>query len=193
MRQVPARDPQAFAGKAHSAIMNKEICLRRLTEEDIPGMLEWMHDPEINRWFQFDPDSINEESARRFIENSFTETQRHYAVSDESGIYYGTASLHEIDLKNGHGTYSAGLRSCAVGSGAGTAALRIILRVAFEELGLKRVISNVLSDNLRSQKMLEKCGMRYEGCFRSHVKKDGVWRDLYWFAILREEYEAGKQ
>ena len=174
-----------------AAAMNDNIRLRRLTEEDIPGMLEWMHDPEINRWFQFDPEKITEESARRFIENSFTETQRHYAVTDETGVYYGTVSLQDIDLKNGHGTYSAGLRSCAVGHGAGTAALRIILRVAFEELGLKRVCSNVLSDNTRSQKMLEKCGMRYEGCFRSHVKIRGEWRDLYWYAILRDEYDAG--
>lgn len=175
------------------AMIHKNFSLRRLTEDDIPGMLEWMHDPEINRWFQFDPEKITEESARRFIENSFTETQRHYAVTDESGVYYGTASLQEIDLKNSHAVYSAGLRSCAVGSGAGSSALRIILRIAFEELGLKRVCSNVLSDNTRSQKMLERCGMRYEGCFRSYLKLQSEWRDLYWYSILREEYDAGNQ
>lgn len=171
--------------------MIRNFRLRRLTEEDIPGMLEWMHDPEINRWFRFDPGKINEESARRFIENSFTETARHYAVTDETGEYLGTASLQEIDLENSHATYSAGLRSCAIGSGAGSAALRIILRIAFEELGLKRVCSNVLAENTRSQRMLERCGMSYEGCFRSYVKINGEWRDLCWYAILREDYDGG--
>ena len=27
--------------------------LRKLEEKDIPGMLEWMHDPEISRWLMF--------------------------------------------------------------------------------------------------------------------------------------------
>ena len=50
--------------------MSRMIRLRRLEEKDIPGMLEWMHDPEVNRWFRFDAASMTQERAERFIADS---------------------------------------------------------------------------------------------------------------------------
>lgn len=168
--------------------MNTNICLRKLEEKDIPGMLEWMHDPEINRWFRFDAANMTEEKARDFIQKSFTESSRHYAISDETGEYFGTASIEEIDHENGHALFAITLRSRAIGTGAGSAATQMILQIAFGELGLQRVYSNILADNIRSRKLVERNGFRYEGCFRSHLKLRGEWRDLVWYSILRDEY-----
>ena len=73
--------------------MKKSIRLRRLEEKDIPGMLEWIHDPEINRWFRFDADAMTEERVKRFIDESFSEKSRHYAITNENDEYLGTISL----------------------------------------------------------------------------------------------------
>ena len=91
------------------------IRLRRLEEKDIPGMLEWMHDPEINRWFRFDAASMTEEQARKFIAGSFSEANRHYAISDEADQYPGTISLENIDRENAHALYAVCLRADARG------------------------------------------------------------------------------
>ncbi|MBQ4512464.1 MAG: GNAT family N-acetyltransferase [Anaerolineaceae bacterium] len=168
--------------------MNSEIRLRKLSEKDIPGMMEWMHDPEVNRWFRFDAEAMTEERAREFIAGSYTKNTRHYAIVDESDEYLGTISLEEIDEENSHALYAISTRKCAWGSGAALAATQLLLEVAFSELKLERVYLNVLADNMRAKRFYEKAGFRYEGCFHKHLKLRGEWRDWDWYAILRDDY-----
>ena len=170
--------------------MNSEIHLRKLEEKDIPGMLEWMHDPEVNRWFRFDAAAMNKESVKDFISKSFTENNRHYAIADASDEYLGTISLEDIDRENSHALYAVSLRKAAWGKGVALAATKKILKIAFEEIGLERVYLNVLSDNIRAKCMYEKAGFRYEGCFRKHLKLRGEWHNWDWYSILREEYPS---
>ncbi len=154
-------------------------------------MLEWMHDPAINRWFRFDAERMTEERAERFIEGSVSETAVHYAVADEEDTYLGTISLEEIDRENGHALYAVAMRAAAQGTGAAMSATRQLLHIAFSEMGLERVYLNVLSDNIRAKRFYEKAGFKHEGCFRRHLKLRGEWRDWDWYAILKEEYYAG--
>ena len=170
--------------------MNGEIHLRPLEEKDIPGMLEWMHDPELNRWFRFNAADMTEEKAEMFISGSFTQDHRHYAVADENDEYLGTVSLEDIDRENGHALYAISLRACAIGDGTAMDATKKILNVAFREIGLERVFLNVLSDNERAKHFYEKDGFSYEGCFRRHLKLRGEWRDWDWYAILKDEFYA---
>ena len=171
--------------------MSGQFRLRKLEEKDLGGMLEWMHDPSINRWFRFDASRVTEESALQFIQNSFTDKNRHYAVVDETDEYLGTISLEEIDIENGHALFAVSMRSCAVGTGAASSAAKELLHIAFEEMGLERVYLNVLSDNKRARRFYEKTGFRHEGCFHRHLKLRGEWRDWDWYALLREDYYAG--
>ena len=167
------------------------IRLRRLEEKDIPGMLEWMHDPEINCWFRFDAASMTEERARNFIDGSFTETSRHYAIADDGDNYLGTISLEDIDRENAHALYAVSLRPEAWGHDIALIATKMLLEIAFHELDLELVYLNVLSDNGRAKRFYEKAGFRYEGRFRKHLKLRGEWRDWDWYSILKEEFYAG--
>ena len=172
--------------------MTGPVRLRRLEEKDIPGMLEWMHDPECNRWFRFDAASMDEVKAKAFILSSFNETDRHYAVTDDTDEYLGTISLEEIDRENGHAMYAVSMRSALRGTGAALDATNRLLEIAFDELGLERVFLNVISANERAKKFYEKAGFRYEGRFRKHLCLRGEWQDWDWFGILKEEFYAGR-
>ena len=165
--------------------------LRKLEQRDIPGMLEWMKDPELNRWFRFDAEKMTTEKAGSFIKGAFNESSRHYAITDESDEYLGTISLEEIDRENAHALYAVSLRKKAIGTGAAMAATKELLRIAFDELGLERVYLNVLSANTRARRFYEKAGFRHEGCFRKHLKLRGEWQDWEWYAVLKDEYDAG--
>ena len=154
-------------------------------------MLEWMHDPEINRWYRFDAASMTEEGAGKFIAGSFTETSRHYAIADDDDDYLGTISLEDIDRENAHALYAVSLRVKAQGHNIALAATKMLLEIAFCELDLERVYLNVLSDNMRAKRFYEKAGFHYEGCFRKHLKLRGEWRDWDWYSILKEEFYVG--
>ena len=168
-----------------------EIKLRGLKEKDIPGMLEWMHDPDVNRWFRFDAASMTEERVKDFISGSFTELNRHYAVTDDTDEYLGTISLEEIDQENRHALYAISMRKCVWGSGVALTATREVLKIAFHDLQLERVYLNVLSENIRAKRLYEKAGFHYEGCFHRHLFLNGEWHDWDWFAILKDEFYAG--
>lgn len=171
--------------------MNENIRLRKLEEKDIPGMLEWMHDPEINRWFRFDAGNMTVREAKDFIAESFTKKHRHYAVTDDSDEYLGTISLEKIDPENRHALYAISMRSGTWGTGISMAATIKLLDIAFCELGLERVYLNVISDNVRAKRFYEKAGFRYEGTFYKHLYLRGNWYNWDWYAVLKEDYYAG--
>ena len=171
--------------------MSGNITLRPLENKDIPGMLEWMHDPEISCWFRFDAEEMTVETAEAFIAGSFTDENRHYAVVDSSDEYLGTISLEQIDRQNRHAMFAVSLRSCTWGTGTATSATAQLLDIAFRELGLEKVYLNVISENVRAKRFYEKAGFRYEGCFRRHLFLRGKWYDWDWYSILKEEFYAG--
>jgi RimJ/RimL family protein N-acetyltransferase len=69
-----------------------------------------------------------------------------------------------------------------------TEAANEILRFGFQELGLNRIHAEYFSNNTASGRILEKIGMKYEGCLRQHVKKWDQFIDLKKYGILKEEY-----
>ena len=73
------------------------------------------------------------------------------------------------------------------GRGYATQAVRLAVRVAFEDLGLHRVQAAVVPENTASARVLEKCGFREEGLARRYLFLDGRWKDHRMFALTPEE------
>ncbi|ROM46072.1 GNAT family N-acetyltransferase [Pseudomonas poae] len=58
----------------------------------------------------------------------------------------------------------------------------------FSELGLQRVGSQCFGRNKESARVMEKIGLRYEGCLRQAFLKNGVYEDLLGFATVRDDW-----
>lgn len=170
--------------------------LRKLEEKDVPLLLEWMHDGDVNRFFRFDAASMTEESTLAFVRAAGArEDELHLACAtapEDGDEYLGTISLKEIDKANGTAAYAVAFRKKAQGTGAAAFATREILRIAFGELGLRRVYLDVLGENPRARRFYEKCGFVHEGTLRKHLCLRGTVQDLCMYGILREEFEAAK-
>lgn len=159
--------------------------LRRLEKKDIPFMLEWMHDEEINQGFQKPFLQATDEDALAFIRNSFDEENRHFAFVNEQDEYLGTISLKHISHVNDKAEYAVVARKCAQGTGAAKKATEELLHYAFTELGLHKVYLSVLSENIRAQRFYEKCGFQREGLEVDAVKINGKYHDHIWYGILK--------
>jgi RimJ/RimL family protein N-acetyltransferase len=79
------------------------------------------------------------------------------------------------------------------GQGVGTAAAADLLELGFAQLGLHRLWANCLPENPASAKVLEKVGMRREGLRKSNLKIHGTWKDSFLYAILADEWQAGRK
>jgi RimJ/RimL family protein N-acetyltransferase len=78
----------------------------------------------------------------------------------------------------------------ATGQGLATEAARVLLDLAFEHYGVRRVVATLDADNQRSAAMAERLGMRREAHRLADFWSKGRWTDSYEYAILRREWQA---
>ena len=140
------------------------IRLRELKEKDAVLMLEWMHDPDVQKGL-------------------------HFAIVNDDDEYLGTVSLKEIDLVNKSVEYAITLRKKAQGLGYAYIATGQVLKKAFREYGLHRVYLSVYADNVKAIRLYERCGFSYEGEFREHLKVGNHFVNWKWYGILENEYK----
>ncbi len=62
-------------------------------------------------------------------------------------------------------------------NGYATEAVRAMVSIAFEQLGLHRLEAHVNLDNPASKRVLNKAGFRYECVREKFILEDGVWTD----------------
>lgn len=167
--------------------------LRQLEEKDLDGMLEWMHDVDIQKSFRHNMQGIKREDALRFIQEAVTEPIQgksiHYAIANDKDEYMGTISLKEVDLTDRNAEYAISLRKIAQGRGIAFEATKLLLKKAFEFFEFERVYLNVLSENTRAIHLYEKCGFVFEGEFRNHLFLGGGYKTLKWYGMLNEDYQ----
>jgi RimJ/RimL family protein N-acetyltransferase len=74
------------------------------------------------------------------------------------------------------------------GRGYATEAARVLLRIAFEDLKLHRVVGRVEARNIGSARVLEKLGMRQEAHLVENEYVRGEWQSELVYAILDREW-----
>lgn len=162
--------------------------LRFLEYKDIPYMLEWMKDAEINEFLAKDFSNFDEDSQKKFIDNSHNEKDITFAIVLDDDEYLGSISLKNIDYDNKSAEYAICLRKKSIGKNIAMEATNKILKYAFEELNLNRVYLNVLTDNIRANKFYQKFGFIYEGETKESINIRGTLKDLKWYRILKREF-----
>ena len=78
------------------------------------------------------------------------------------------------------------------GAGFGTDAQRVLLRFAFNAVGLNRVWLTAYASNPRAMRSYEKLGFRHEGLMRQSWRGPNGLEDSVLMAILRDEWEAAQ-
>lgn len=163
--------------------------LRNLEYKDIPYMLEWMRDESINKFFAKDFSRCDEQSQKKFIDESNSVTDITFAIVEDDDEYLGSISLKNIDYDNKSAEYAICLRSKCIGKNISKPATDLILEYAFNELSLNRVYLNVLSDNIRANKFYQKYGFIYEGEFKESINIRGEFKNLKWYRMLKSEFK----
>ena len=79
------------------------------------------------------------------------------------------------------------------GRGYATESVVELLRMGFEELGLRRIVAYCFVDNEPSWRLMERVGMRREMHTRSDsLHRSGTWLDGYGYATLAEEWRSDR-
>ena len=114
----------------------------------------------------------------------------HYTIIDlQSGKAAGTAALMRIEpvhgvIEVGSITYSPALKKTR----AGTEAMYLMMRRAFDELGYRRYEWKCDAHNAPSRAAASRYGFQFEGIFRQAIVTKGRSRDTAWFSIIDSEW-----
>jgi RimJ/RimL family protein N-acetyltransferase len=78
-----------------------------------------------------------------------------------------------------------------LGHGYATEAVGELIRLSFEDLGLRRVTALCFADNVPSWRLMERLGMRREEHnVRDSLHRSGAWLDGLGYALLVDEWRA---
>ncbi len=144
----------------------ERLILRRFNESDAENVYLYAKDPDVGPIAGWPPHKSVDES-REVIRNVFSGAEA-YAVCLKSD----KKAIGAIELKlNGHTDMTEKDDECELGYWLGKPfwgqgiipeAVREILRHAFEDIGMSRVWCGYYDGNVKSKRVQEKCGFRYQ-------------------------------
>lgn len=110
-----------------------------------------------------------------------------HVILDSSGGVAGRITLSGI-VRGPFQSCSVGywVSVTAAGRGLATAAVRDMVRVAFDELRLHRVQAETLLHNVRSQRVLKRNGFRRIGMAPAYLNIAGQWQDHILYQVISD-------
>ncbi len=173
-------------------VRGPRFSLRVLGSHDAPALFELGRNPEVSRFFSWEPYRAVEE-ASSFIDS--LARQRDAGERLELGIFgnegalVGITGFSEFSRRDRRAVLGTWLGRPFWGSGANRESKALVLALAFTSLGLLRVTALASPQNVRSVAALQRLGFVHEGVLRGWHVHAGVPRDVAVLRMMREEWE----
>jgi RimJ/RimL family protein N-acetyltransferase/nitrite reductase/ring-hydroxylating ferredoxin subunit len=168
------------------------ISLRPFRAEDATAVAAACQDPEIQRWIPAIPVPYTDADARGFIlmtlEGWHNGTGYEFAIADSAtDRYVGSIGLHVGPNARRHAIGYL-VAPEARGRGVAVRALRLVTLWGFERLKIERLALWTLPGNVRSQRVAEKAGFRFEGLTRNwEADREDVPVDAVMYSMTPED------
>jgi RimJ/RimL family protein N-acetyltransferase len=172
----------------------EKVELRRHARANYGLYARWYGDPEIWHLTSWARSPLNRSAVEKLFEDrELSPVDDSFAIhlrDDDEPV--GVISLMNISDAN----ESADL-SVIVGhpddrhQGYGTEAIGMLLRYAFEDLGLNRVGLSAFDFNGGAISAYEKLGFVVEGRYRQAIKRHSGFHDAILMSILKDEWQTG--
>ena len=190
----PGRAAAAF--RPDYPIRTERLLLRPYLESDLEAVLDLNSRPDVVRylpWGVLDRDGAVARVQRCLGETAIDETTSRIVLA--ATIPPDNRVIGEFMLKRHSAEHRQGeigwlLHPDVHGRGYATEAARELLRLAFGELGLHRIIAEADSANGPSVAVMRRLGMRHEADLREDHWSEGEWGDSTVYSILEGEWRA---
>lgn len=165
-----------------------DFTLRPFRKGDEPSLAANINSRKIERYTQHIPYPYKPEFARQWVKYNIANdrkkerTEQNFVIAVDAQVA-GSVGLSGIRGHKAELGYWLGEKYW--GRGIVTAAVRMLTKYAFGELGLRRIYAHVVPANKASARVLEKAGFKLEGLLRKQAMKRGRTVDLLLFAKTR--------
>ncbi len=176
------------------------LTIRRATLDDLEAIWAYRRLEDVSRWLTRAPKSLDEFRPHLEDPTSLAKT----LVIERDGELIGELML-QIDDAWAQAEVEGRARGVQAelgwvlhpdhaGNGYATEAVRELVRVCFEDLGLRRVTANCFAANEASARLMQRVGMRREiHTLRESLHRSGEWLDGMGYALLAEEWRDNER
>lgn len=162
-----------------------DVRLVPLAPEHLDHVMGWVNDHEVLQYFANRQHDIGrDEEARYLAQLVASKTDRAFSIF-AGERYLGQCSVNQIYWPARNGRLFIVIQKDAQGHGYGPAALRALMRLAWEELDLHKLWLIVRRDNRDAQGMYLKLGFDFEGVLLDEYCVEGRYFDMVRMAIRR--------
>ena len=174
----------------------ERLLLRPFTADDFEALRAIQSRPDVARWLYWEPrdDAEVRASLKKKVEGSTLagdgDSISLAVVLKTSHEVIGDGVLFLLSAVHRQGEIGFVFHPDHHGHGYATETARLLLRLAFDEFGLHRVIGRLEPRNTASARVLERVGMRQEAHFVENEYVKGEWQSEFVYALLEREWRA---
>jgi RimJ/RimL family protein N-acetyltransferase len=186
--------PWAFS----APIRTERLLLRLQTIDDTDDVFGYQSREDVCRYLLFEPrtrDEVAERLARNAAASTLEKDDDYLqlalerpATGDAPARVIGDLYFSISSLENSKAEIGWTLHPDFTGKGYASEAARAVLRLAFDELMLHRVVAELDPRNDASIALCTRLGLREEAYFVKDLWFKGDWADTGLYAILRDEW-----
>nr|WP_318384091.1 GNAT family N-acetyltransferase [uncultured Enterobacter sp.] len=170
-----------------TTLVTPRLTLSPFQGSDWPFFLRLRHDPAI---MQFMADIVPEDEVRRVFDSRLNNSgafviRRHDDDTPLGDIGLSISSAYPQEADVGYS-----IATQAQGQGIASEALRAVCDYAFAQAGVEALNAYVLSENLGSQRVLEKLGFVQVDVLRKVYRINDVFHDDCVYRLTANEFQA---
>ncbi len=177
-------------------LRSARLCLRPVSERDVEALVAYRSIPAVCQYAPFEP-----MDAAAVRERLYGPWAREVLEAEGEALFLGIELVATRELigdlmlrwtsaEHRGGEIGYVLHPGYSGHGYATEAAHRLLHMAFDDLGLHRVIARIDAENQSSARLAARLGMRQEAHLVQNEWFKGRWSDEIDFAILEDEWRA---
>lgn len=174
-------------------IETERLILRKFEYTDDENMLKyWISDPKIQSLYS-EPVYSTKQEVKKLLDKyiSSYEKSDYYRwaiILKEANECIGQIAYFLVDNNNHFAEIEYCIGSLFQRKGLATEATKAIIEYGFDKMNLHKVQISHKSINIPSRKVIEKCGLAYEGTLRDFFYQNGEYIDRLYYSILKHEF-----
>ncbi|MEH3053694.1 MAG: GNAT family protein [Patulibacter minatonensis] len=178
----------------HLALHAPTVTLRIPEPGDATALYRLASDPEVTKWFSWGPYQETAE-ARAYLDRLPGQRERGTQLDllqiHSSYGPVGITGLSEFSYRDRRAMVGTWFGQRAWGTGANLEGKALMAHLSFALLGLVRLGAYANTENVRSQKALEKVGFQQEGVLRGWHRHGDRQLDVAVYGMLEDDWKNG--
>lgn len=175
-------------------LKTKRLVLRKISLNDYRDMYEYAKQSRVTKYLLWH-EHESEEHTYEYIKSVISAYKKgdffDWAVTlADSGKMIGTCGFTSFDFEHDRVEVGYVLNPDYWNMGIATETVSAVIEFAFNEFDANRVEAHFIEGNNASLRVMEKCGMTFEGIHRQYMLVKGEYKNIGFAAVTKDKFSV---